>query len=157
MLPTHVIAVGALVINTQGMLLLVRHPQRGWEFPGGMAERGESLPVALRREVLEETGVICEPVRLVGLYSNLSIRPGYNGVDEIPPILNIDFCCRYVGGQLHTSEESLEVGWFTQAEAVHMVTHPLLSHLLRQMLSSSEGTRYGAFTLPFEMLETRLF
>jgi 8-oxo-dGTP diphosphatase len=153
-LPTHVIAVGGLVRNAQGLLLLVRHPWRGWEFPGGMAERGESLPQALRREILEETGIEAEPVRLVGLYSNLSTRPGYNGVDIIPPILNIDFQCTYVSGEPQPSEESLEVGWFTGEQAVKMVTHPLLSFRLQKMLASGDGIPCCAFTLPFEMMET---
>lgn len=156
-LPTHVIAVGGLVRNAEGLILLVRHPRRGWEFPGGMAERGESLPQALEREVLEESGIVVEAVRLAGLYSNTATREGYNGVEEIPPILNIDFHCAYVSGEPRPSEESLDVGWFTSAQALDMVTHPLLAFRLRKLLEASDGIPYCAFTLPFDILESRQF
>lgn len=37
--------------------LLTKHPTRGIEFPGGKVEAGETLEVAAKREVLEETNV----------------------------------------------------------------------------------------------------
>jgi 8-oxo-dGTP pyrophosphatase MutT (NUDIX family) len=40
-----------------GMNLLVKHPSRGWEFPGGRVEEGENPEDALHREVLEECGI----------------------------------------------------------------------------------------------------
>jgi 8-oxo-dGTP diphosphatase len=53
--------VGAVVLDDAGRLLLVRRgrePSRGlWSVPGGRVERGESGPEAVRREVLEETGL----------------------------------------------------------------------------------------------------
>ena len=36
--------------------MLVRHPERGWEFPGGRVEEGERPEDAMHRELLEETG-----------------------------------------------------------------------------------------------------
>jgi 8-oxo-dGTP diphosphatase len=53
--------VGAVVLDGAGRLLLVRRgrePSRGlWSVPGGRVEPGESGPDAIRREVLEETGL----------------------------------------------------------------------------------------------------
>ena len=45
-----------LPLGEGGRLLLVRHPERGWEFPGGRVEPGESPEEAMHRELLEETG-----------------------------------------------------------------------------------------------------
>jgi 8-oxo-dGTP diphosphatase len=53
------VTVVAAVVERQGRILLTRR-QAGthlgglWEFPGGKAERGETLEAALRREMKEE-------------------------------------------------------------------------------------------------------
>ena len=53
--------VGALVHDDEGRLLVVRRrnePGAGrWSVPGGRVEPGESDLTAVRREVLEETGL----------------------------------------------------------------------------------------------------
>lgn len=33
-LPTHIVAVGGVVINDNYEILLVKNPRKGWEFPG---------------------------------------------------------------------------------------------------------------------------
>jgi len=63
----HRIAAGALVVR-DGKVLLVRHRKPGaydfWVAPGGGAEDAEDLHSALRREVLEESGLLVEPLRI---------------------------------------------------------------------------------------------
>ena len=39
-----------------GSILMVQHPERGWEFPGGHVEDGETAKAALLREMEEEVG-----------------------------------------------------------------------------------------------------
>ena len=39
-----------------GAILMVHHPERGWEFPGGHVEDGEHPEQALHREMVEEIG-----------------------------------------------------------------------------------------------------
>ena len=39
-----------------GSILMVQHPERGWEFPGGHIEEGEDPEQALHREMKEEVG-----------------------------------------------------------------------------------------------------
>jgi ADP-ribose pyrophosphatase YjhB (NUDIX family) len=59
-------AVGAVVVDAQGRVLLVRraHPPSAgaWSLPGGRLEAGETLEAAVGREVLEETAI---PARVV--------------------------------------------------------------------------------------------
>ena len=56
--------VGAVVFDASGRVLLVKRahaPLKGeWSLPGGAVELGETLEVAIAREVLEETGLIVE-------------------------------------------------------------------------------------------------
>ena len=69
--PKHIVAAG-LLVEKGDLVLLVRTERRGWEFPGGQIEEGESLLDGVVREVLEEAKVEATADRLVGVYSNLS-------------------------------------------------------------------------------------
>lgn len=48
--------------------LLVRHRHRGWEFPGGHSEPGESPWQTARREASEEAGASLSEQSLIGYY-----------------------------------------------------------------------------------------
>lgn len=54
------VAVG-VVFNDQGQVLIAKRPwYQGecWEFPGGKIEPGESVELALKRELFEEVGIV---------------------------------------------------------------------------------------------------
>ena len=121
---THLVSVAALVTNEKGEILLVNSPWRGWEYPGGLIEPGETFREALHREVREEAGVEIEITGFVGICKNLE-----------RDIVNIDFTARYVSGELTTSEESTEVRWATPEQALEMITFPLTRKRLQNMLS----------------------
>jgi 8-oxo-dGTP diphosphatase len=60
-------AVGAILLNDEGQILLVRNLVRGrlhWSLPKGSCEEGESVMATLTREVKEETGLDVEMVEL---------------------------------------------------------------------------------------------
>ena len=145
MVPMHKVSVAALVLNYRGQVLLVNSPWRGWEYPGGLIEAGESFEAALRREIREEAGVEVEILRFVGICKNLE-----------KDIVNIDFVCRYAGGELTTSEESTEVIWAEPEAALKMITFPLTRKRLENMLAGSRevclfGFRRDPFTVEEEL------
>ena len=141
----HKVSVAALVTNEEGKILLVNSPWRGWEYPGGLIEPGETFEEALHREVREESGVEIRITGFVGICKNV-------GLD----IVNIDFTAQYTGGSLTTSDESTEVGWFTAEEAFEMITFPLTKKRLTNMLEGSKNAKLFCFRRdPFTVVEDR--
>ena len=124
MQPTHLVSVAALVTNHHGEILLVKSPWRGWEYPGGLIEPGETFEEALHREVREESGVEIEITGFIGICKNVERN-----------IVNIDFTARYLSGTLQTSEESTEVIWATPEKAMEIIEFPLTRKRLQNMLS----------------------
>lgn len=144
----HLVSVAGLVTNDQGQILLVNSPWRGWEYPGGLIEPGETFQQALHREIREEAGVEVEITGFVGICKNVE-----------RDVVNIDFVCRYVSGELTTSEESTEVIWATPEEAMELVTFPLTKKRLAQMLSGNKDAALFCFKRAngFEVVEDQNF
>jgi 8-oxo-dGTP pyrophosphatase MutT (NUDIX family) len=105
-------AVSAVVSDDSGRVLLQRRADNElWSVPGGAIEVGESVLDALRREVLEETGLQVEPGRLIGVYSSPAYVIAYDD-GEVRQQFSLAFACHTTGGTLTTSSETLEVAWF---------------------------------------------
>lgn len=139
--PQHIVAVCALVTDTEGRVLLVRHIERGWEVPGGQVEAGEELFTALQREVREETGVAVSIGPLAGVYLNQKLS-----------IVVLGFLAKYAAGELQASAESPELGWFPRDRVLGMITHPALHDRARDMLEFDGRVVYRAYaTDPYEV------
>lgn len=133
--PRHLVTVSALVTNELDEVLLICSPRRGWEFPGGQVEEGESLIAGLRREIQEESGVIAEIGELVGIYTNL--RP--------PSQVNLGFLAKFTCGTLQTSPESLDVGWFARSDVLAKITHQTIYDRVQDMLNFSGKIVYRVY------------
>ena len=107
-LPTHIVSVAGIVLNDNDEVLMVKTDDNGWVFPGGIVEVGENVIDALKREIMEEAGVEIEVGELFCISSNTQKREGYNGVKEIPTIINMDFICKFLSGKIKISEENSE-------------------------------------------------
>lgn len=145
--PTHLVSVAAMVTNEAGEILLVNSPWRGWEYPGGLIEPGETFQQALHREVLEESGVEIEITGFVGICKNIERN-----------IVNIDFTAKYIRGELRTSDERTEVVWVTPERALEMITFPLTRKRLINMMAGREEAvlfcfkRENGFSVTEELL-----
>lgn len=123
-MPTHIVAVGGIVENEQGEILLVKTQHGGWVYPGGQVEVGENLIDALVREVKEESGIDIEVGHLIGTYSNTGIYKWYDEVTDVPTKVMFDFVGKPIGGVLSTSEETSESCWVKKERVLEFITAP---------------------------------
>lgn len=111
-----IVGIGALIFN-RGRILMARRgkePLKGWwSLPGGAVETGETLDTAVRREVIEETGLAVEPVRMFEIFERI-MRDAEGGT-EYHYVL-IDYICRVTGGKLCAGDDVAHVQWMRQDE-----------------------------------------
>jgi 8-oxo-dGTP diphosphatase len=103
--------VGAIILNANRVLLVERgkSPLKGyWSLPGGVLETGEHLEEGVRREVLEETGLIVEPLRIIEIFER--IMRDTRGRAEYHYVL-IDYLCRVTGGALKAADDVSRAEW----------------------------------------------
>lgn len=88
---------GALVLNDAGAILWgYSEDFKCWGLPGGYMELGESVVTGVQREVLEETGLVVEPTRLIGINTFDSCYPNGDNVSG----LSVTLECGVVNGIL---------------------------------------------------------
>ena len=124
---TPVVAVGAIVFDEAGRVLLVergRPPGVGlWSVPGGKLEGAETLAQAVAREVREETGLSVE----VGPLACVVERIG----DDYHFVI-LDYLARVIGGTLAAASDVRAARFADEDELAALpVTDGLLEVLAR--------------------------
>ena len=103
------LAVDIVIRRNNGSVVLVRrrnNPFKGeWAIPGGFVEYGETVEAAARREAKEETGLIVELIKIVGVYSDPNRDPRGHTV-------SICFLAREVGGELRGDSDAKDAKSF---------------------------------------------
>ncbi|WEG12842.1 NUDIX hydrolase [Pullulanibacillus sp. KACC 23026] len=132
--PNHYVSAGAVVLNDEGKILLINGPRRGWEQPGGQVELGESIEEAVKREVKEESGIDIEVIKFCGIYQNLESN-----------VCATCWLAKAIGGDFQTSNESLDVGFFTIEQALEMVKWSNFRERIIKSLNQEEHPFFVAF------------
>ena len=103
---TPVRAVGAVIFDAEGRVLLVRRgraPQVGrWTLPGGRVEGRESPAEAVAREVLEETGLVVREARWLETFALRGDGYAYD-IDEM--------ACEVQPAAPVAGDDAVEVRW----------------------------------------------
>ncbi|ARQ69926.1 NUDIX hydrolase [Streptomyces marincola] len=120
----HSVSVAGVIIDGAGRALLIQRRDNGhWEPPGGVLEPGETIPDALAREVLEETGIkIAQPATLTGVYKNMTRL-----------IVSLVFRCQAIEGQATTGAETKALRWATRDEVANLADEAYAVRVLDAM------------------------
>ncbi|MES9739024.1 NUDIX hydrolase, partial [Peribacillus frigoritolerans] len=109
--PKHRLAVSVAVLNNKNEILLVKNWKRGWEFPGGYVENGESLHSAAIREVKEESGIEIQLSKMCGLIQDVNNSR-----------CTVLFLGNPLSGTLIGGDDALDARYYSIEEALNKVT-----------------------------------
>ena len=130
-------SVSAVCIH-EGKVLLARHTYGSGKglliIPGGYVNYGEAPEVAVRREYLEETGVVIEPQELIGVR--------FNDHDWY-----VVFRAVYESGEAHSDgDENSEVVWLPVEEALTREDVPELTKIMIRAAMQPGGWQQQSMT-----------
>ena len=106
----------ALVVKDDRILLVRRanQPDAGrWGFPGGKIDFGEPILAAAERELLEETGVNGQALRVITAVEALD-KGEAGGLRQ--HFILIGVLCRWLSGVPVANDDALDAAWFSQAD-----------------------------------------
>ncbi|MGE0865545.1 MAG: NUDIX hydrolase [Vicinamibacterales bacterium] len=142
-----VVGVGAVVVRGDRVLIVRRahEPRKGeWSLPGGVLELGESLGEAVRREVLEETGLqveigpMIEPLERIHRDADGRVRFHF---------VIVDFACRSDAGDAVAGSDAEAVAWAGMGElAAYGVNPHAVAVIARglELLAGQSGSALAA-------------
>jgi 8-oxo-dGTP diphosphatase len=134
-----IVAVGAIILEG-GRIVLVRRgnePSLGlWTFPGGAVELGEPIREAVRREALEETGLVVDVGPVFTVIDN--VVPGEQGRTRYHYVI-IDFLARPVGGTLQAGSDVDGVCWASLADLEGLEMTEKAGQIARRLLADSRN------------------
>ncbi|MBF0777308.1 NUDIX hydrolase [Streptococcus cuniculi] len=114
---------GGILTNSAGEVLLqLRGDKKTWAISGGAMELGESSVDTLKREFLEETGVVVEPVRFLNAYTNF--EEVYPNGDQVQTVVFLYEVAAQKTVEItdFRNAETLELRFFSPAEITGLDT-----------------------------------
>ncbi len=102
--PRYQVAVGAMIINEMGQLLLCEHTYRRlhpWGLPGGDLKFGEDPVDGVKREILEETGLKVKNARLLLVENSSEIHH-----------ITLTYLCACIEGSFIPNDEVSSIRYF---------------------------------------------
>lgn len=130
------VAVGAVIVNEAGRVLLVKHVaerngfwQGKWICPGGKLELGESMEQGVAREIMEETNLQIHLITPLTPFERIVKSDGKTTLH----VIYIDFLAQLVSGEFRPGSDVGEGIWVSREDLpkiwdeLHQDTQKLLN------------------------------
>ncbi|MFH0831623.1 MAG: NUDIX domain-containing protein [archaeon] len=129
------VTVGALVFNAAGKLFLVKsHKWRDkYAIPGGHIELGETAEEALKREIMEETGMNISGLEFIGFQEHVFDTAFW----KKKHFIFLDFACKTdfpENGKIQLNDEGQSYIWVDAKEALKMDVEPYTKKTIENYL-----------------------
>ncbi len=140
--PEHpLVGVGGVVFDPDGRVMLIRRgsePLKGlWSIPGGLLDVGETMAEGVRREVLEETGILVAVGPLITTFDRI-LRDG-DGAVQYHYVL-VDYLCEAPPGSVpRAASDAADARFVNPGDLAEYQTTPSLPRVIEQALVLREG------------------
>jgi nucleoside triphosphatase len=131
--------VGALILNPDGEVLLTRSHKWNdmYVIPGGHIELGERMEDALRREILEETGLAIDDIEFLGyqefIYDEAFWKQRH--------FIFFDFVCKTRSTRVKLNDEAQDYAWVPLEETRTYPVEPYTRHTIEVYLQRVTARR----------------
>ncbi len=129
--------VGAIIFNPDNKILLCKSHKwnNKYVIPGGHIELGEKMEEALKREILEETGLEIYDIKLISLKESVFSDTFHKGKHFI----FIDYTCRTNSYEVTLNDEAEEYEWVDLREIDNYELGGFVKSLLMELKNSKES------------------
>ncbi|MDD3840838.1 MAG: NUDIX domain-containing protein [Clostridia bacterium] len=129
--------VSAVIFNPEGKILLCKSHKWGNKYviPGEHIELGEKMEKALKREILEETGLNIYDIKLIGLKESIYSDTFH----EKKHFIFIDYLCKTDSNDVILNDESEEYEWVDIKQIEHYELGGFIKELLLKIRDKDES------------------
>ncbi len=136
-------AAAIVAFDEQGRILSGKHIEtEKWLIPGGIVEPYEFPADTAVREMWEETGLLVEPIRVIGVYGGPEFHVTYANQDEVSYLATV-FEGRVVDGEIRPDgDEFSELAYFSQHDLAELALPPWMPIVLDAVFGGGSGTHF---------------
>jgi nucleoside triphosphatase len=129
--------VSAIIFNPDNKILLCKSHKWNDKYviPGGHIELGEKMEEALKREILEETGLEIYDIKLISLKESVFSETFHKGKHFI----FIDYICKTDSYEVTLNDEAEEYEWVDLQEIDNYELGGFVKSLLMELKNSKES------------------
>ncbi len=149
-IPTHIVTTGIFVENESHQVLMVNHPTRGWEMPGGILDKGENIMESIQRQLDKQGNWSIQSHQLIAVYSNIQEDFVHDRI--LPTKIIFDFRCSISGDQSIEGEALESMKWVNSSELIALPLSEIMKMRIDNYLKFNRSVIYTSYMRePFEV------